>query len=80
MFGAMPPMALTKDLLVRMLTYRIQEETFGGLDRATIRLLDGIARGEKPGTEPKRCVACEGTGEVRRVQLPDLYLDGSPTF
>ena len=32
MYRVMPPMALTKDLLVRMLTYRIQEEAFGGLD------------------------------------------------
>ena len=52
MFGAMPPMGLTKDLLVRMLTYRVQEEAFGGLDRATIRLLDGLARGEKPDCHP----------------------------
>ena len=53
-FGAMPPMALTKDLLARMMAYRIQEEAFGGLDRAMIRLLDRLSRGEKPGTEVKR--------------------------
>jgi Protein of unknown function (DUF2924) len=33
MFGAMPPMALTKDLIARMMIYRIQEEAFGGLVR-----------------------------------------------
>jgi Protein of unknown function (DUF2924) len=47
-FGSIPPRALTKDLIARMITYRLQEEAFGGLDRATIKLLDRLARGEKP--------------------------------
>jgi hypothetical protein len=47
-FGSPPPRALTKDLIARMITYRIQEEAFGGLDKATIKLLDRLARGEKP--------------------------------
>jgi hypothetical protein len=48
MFGPVPPKALTKDLIARMIAYRIQEEALGGLDRATIKLLDRLARGEKP--------------------------------
>ena len=47
-FGSIPPRALTKDLIARMITYRLQEEAFGGLDRATIKLLDRLPRGEKP--------------------------------
>jgi hypothetical protein len=47
-FGSIPPRALTKDLIARMITYRLQEEAFGGLDRATVKLLDRLARGEKP--------------------------------
>jgi Protein of unknown function (DUF2924) len=47
-FGAIPPRALTKDLIARMITYRMQEEAFGGLDRATIKFLVRLARGEKP--------------------------------
>jgi len=47
-FGFIPPRALTKDLIARMITYRVQEEAFGGLDRATVKLLDRLARGEKP--------------------------------
>jgi len=35
MFGAMPPVALTKELIARMMAYRMQEQAFGGLDRAT---------------------------------------------
>lgn len=58
-FGAAPPKGLTKDLIARMIAYRIQEEAFGGLDRATIKLLEGLAGGKsarefnrrlKPGT------------------------------
>jgi hypothetical protein len=59
-FGRDPPPALTKDLLGRMIAWRIQEKFYGGHDKATIKLLDGLARGEaakldagpqlKPGT------------------------------
>ena len=47
-FGAVPPKGLTKDIVSRMIAYRIQEEAFGGLDRETLKLLDRLARGEKP--------------------------------
>ena len=46
MFGKDPPPALTKDLLGRMIAWRIQEKFYGGHDKATIKLLDGLARGE----------------------------------
>ncbi len=48
LFGAVPPKGLTKDIIGRMIAYRIQEEAFGGLDRETVKLLDRLARGEKP--------------------------------
>jgi hypothetical protein len=48
MFGAIPPRGLTKDILGRMIAYRIQEEAFGGLDRETIKLLDRLARDHRP--------------------------------
>src|SRR5947207_15940297 len=48
MFGAVPPPGLSKDIMRRMIAYRIQEEAFGGLDRETFKLLDRLARGEKP--------------------------------
>jgi hypothetical protein len=67
MFGATPPAGLTKDLLGRMIAYRIQEEAFGGLDPETIKLLDSLSRGEKPGTEPKRRLKA-GTVLVREYQ------------
>ncbi len=40
------PAALTKDLLARMIAYRIQEQAFGGLDRKTEKLLESYANGK----------------------------------
>jgi hypothetical protein len=54
MFGATPPIGLTKDLIARMIAYRIQEEAFGGLDRETIKLLGRLARSNAPGKELNR--------------------------
>jgi Protein of unknown function (DUF2924) len=33
MFGGPPPPGLTKDIIKRMIAHRLQEETFGWLDR-----------------------------------------------
>ena len=44
LFGKTPPPALTKDLLGRMIAWRIQEKFYGGHDKATLRLLDELAR------------------------------------
>ena len=46
MFGAPPPVGLTKDIIKRLIAYRIQERAFGGLDRETKKLLDRLARGK----------------------------------
>jgi Protein of unknown function (DUF2924) len=43
-FGRTPPAALSKDLLGRMIAWRMQEQAFGGLDRESLRFLDGLAR------------------------------------
>jgi hypothetical protein len=60
--------------------YRIQEEAFGGLDRETVKLLDRLARGEKPNELNRRVKA--GTVLVREYQgerhtvtvVPDGFL------
>ena len=56
-FGRMPAAGLSKDLLGRMIAARLQERAFGGLDRASLRFLESLARHErlprrqlKPGT------------------------------
>jgi hypothetical protein len=43
-FGRSVPEPLTGDLLRRMIANRIQEQAFGTLDRATLKLLDSFAR------------------------------------
>jgi hypothetical protein len=66
-FGATPPAGLTKDIMARMIAYRMQEEAFGGLDRETIKLLDSLARGQKPGMQLNRRLKA-GTVLVREYQ------------
>ena len=43
-FGRTPPAGLSKNLLGRMLAWRLQERVFGGLDRESLSLLEGLAR------------------------------------
>ena len=50
-FGRTPPVDLSKDLLGRMIAYRLQERAFGGLDRESLRFLHGLAR---HGGSPRR--------------------------
>ena len=86
-FEKIPPRALTKDLLARMLAWRIQEQAFGGIDRTTAKLLDGLARGEKPDAEDKRRVkpgtvlVREHRGERHTVTVvPDGFIWRETTY
>jgi len=54
MFGVPPPAGLTKDIIRRLIAYRIQEKAFGGLDRETKKVLNRLARGNKPRLELNR--------------------------
>jgi site-specific DNA recombinase len=80
-FGFMPPPALTKDLIARMIAYRLQEEAYGGLDRATAKLLDAYANGDKARTElmrrlkPGAVLVREYRGERHTVTVvPDGFV------
>jgi hypothetical protein len=66
MFKKPVPEALTKDLLARMIAYRLQEKAFGGLDRETEKLLESYARGDKSTTPPRRMKS--GTVLLREYQ------------
>jgi hypothetical protein len=86
MFGAIPPKGLTKDILGRMIAYRIQEEAFGGLDRETIKLLDRLAQGQKPSELNRRLKPgtilvreYEGTRHTVTV-VPDGFLWQEKTY
>jgi site-specific DNA recombinase len=90
LFGRAPPPALTKDLIGRMIAWRIQEEFYGGHDKATLKLLDRLARGEKPTTEPRLRPGTVLMREHRGVRhtitvtsnrhLGRLYLAGQKLF
>ena len=62
-----PPPALTKDLVARFICWHIQEQALGGLDRDTAKLLDSLARGDKPGADGARRLK-PGTVLVREYQ------------
>jgi hypothetical protein len=64
-FRSSPPPALTKDLMARGIAWHIQEHALGGPDAATLKLLDSLARGERP--ESKRRLKT-GTVLVREYQ------------
>ncbi len=86
MFGATPPSGLTKDIIARMIAYRIHEEAFGGLDRETIKLLDRLARGDKPNEfgrrlKPGTVLIREYQGERHTVTVvPDGFIWQGSTY
>jgi hypothetical protein len=53
-FGTSPPETLTKDLIARIIAYRIQEQAFGGLEPALTKMLARLAAGEKPNELKRR--------------------------
>jgi hypothetical protein len=63
-FGRKSPAGLSKELLGRMIAMRLQEQTFGGLDREKLTFLDGFAR---RGVSPRRHLK-PGTVLVREYQ------------
>src|SRR4051812_50186516 len=70
-----------------MITWRIQEQAYGGFDRATLKLLDGYARGKGAGAEVSRRLKA-GTVLVREYQderhtvtvVPDGFLWREKTY
>ena len=79
-FGATPPPGLTKDIMSRMIAYRIQEEAFGGLDRKIVKLLERLANGDKSREfdrrlKPGTVLIREYNGERHTVTVvPDGFL------
>jgi hypothetical protein len=63
-FGRTPPAGLSRDLLGRMIAFRLQERAFGGLDHDSLRYLESLARHERP---PHRRLK-PGTVLVREYQ------------
>jgi DUF2924 family protein len=74
-----PPPVLTKDIMARMIAWHIQQQTLGGPDAATGKLLDGFARGQK--SEGRRRLKA-GTVRVReyRGERHPVCSPQSPTY
>jgi hypothetical protein len=66
--GMQPPKSLSRDLLLRGITYKIQERAFGGLSKSLLRKLTGtgpdVSLGEHRSPSP-RTVVKPGTRLVR---------------
>ena len=87
MFAAQPPAVLPKDLLARMIAYRVQQEAFGGLQPDAVKLLSHLDRGEKSNIAMKRRLK-PGSVLVREYQgerytvtvVPDGYVWEGTTY
>ena len=66
-FRTPTPPPFTKDLIARFICWHIQEQGSGGLDHTATKLLDGLARGDKPGADRVRRLKV-GTVLVREYQ------------
>ncbi|HRN89743.1 MAG TPA: DUF2924 domain-containing protein, partial [Hyphomicrobium sp.] len=48
-----PPKSLSRDLLLRGITYKLQERAFGGLSKSVLRKIS-VAKPEKPSAGSRR--------------------------
>jgi len=86
-FGSAPPASLTKDVIARLIAYRIQAEAYGGYARDVVRLLDRLARGDSCNVElsrrlkPGTILIREYGGERHTVTIvPDGYVWRGTTY
>ena len=84
-FRSSPPPAFSKELVARFLCEHLQEQTFGGLDSDTAKLLDTFARGDKPHADqrlkPGTVLVREYQGERHTVTVvPGGYLWRETTY
>jgi hypothetical protein len=89
LMGKGAPPGLKRDFLVRYMAYRIQEEAFGGLDRATIRILERVAAGDesvldadrRPRFKPGAVLVREWQGKLHHIMvLKEGYSWNGQTF
>ena len=86
MFEGNPPAGLTKDMLARMIAYRLQEQAFGAFDRDAVKLLDRLARGERAGDlnrrlKPGTVLVREYNGKRHTVTIvPDGFVWQGNTY
>ena len=84
MFRAPPPPPFTKDLIARFMSWHIQEQALGGLDKDVAKLLDSLIRNDKPRfrrLKPGTVLLREYQGERHTVTvIHDGYLWREGTY
>ena len=72
-----PPTSLSRDLIARVLSHRLQENTFGGLSPQLRRALDSSSKGEQAGLQrikPGSVLVREYNGVLHEVTIaPDGF-------
>lgn len=63
--GRTAPGRLPRHLLFRILAYRLQADVWGDLDKATIRTLDRLGRGDGPDPDGTKALPVPGDGAVQ---------------
>ena len=53
-YGRLPPKSLRRDLLLRALAYHVQEQAYGGLNKAARKQLARMAQADSGGTIPPK--------------------------
>src|SRR5262249_40197759 len=84
-FRSSPPPAFSKGLMGRYICWHIQEQAFGGLDAGIQKLLDRLARGNKPAQDrhlkPGTVLVREYAGERHTVTVAsDGYIWRETTY
>jgi hypothetical protein len=72
-FRSSPPMGFTKDLVVRFICWHIQEQAIGGLDPATAKILDGLARRSKVPGRHLKAGTSRWCGNIRANGTPSRW-------
>lgn len=84
MFRASQPPAFTKDLIARFISWHVQEQALGGLDKNVAKLLDSLIRDDKPRLrrlKPGTVLVREYRGERHTVTvIHDGYLWREGTY
>jgi hypothetical protein len=91
LFGCPAPIRVRRDLLRRVIAYRIQEQAYGGLKPATVRQLRRIAEGLKSSDTPTVSSTTslrpgarlmrEWNGETHVVDVtPDVFIWRGKTY
>jgi hypothetical protein len=89
MMGKEAPPGLKRDFLIRYMAYKIQEYAFGGLDQATVRILERVAAGDesvlaadrRPRLKPGAVLVREWQGTLHHIMvLKEGYSWSGQTF